>query len=355
RVRALLESSPGHPSFNTAQELAQQLVGLLGGDPSAVRYDPATHLLTYAIQFTHVFASSETPIAFDADLGQVAGIQSSSTLRVTAAVHVALTFGVDLSPLAPDTTPSDPSDDDSLGRHFFLVNPTVSGTIDLSASDITAVARLFKFVEIGIQPGRGTITWPDLTNPASLDVQFQHLDALLDFQHFGFQQFVDALQGVLQYLQSIEGLGFLGQKLPLINRSAIDLFALADKLAQKIEAFSHNPGQTLQVVKQLIANAFGADPAAVALSLDGPALRIDLSFASTFTESFPFNIDLASLGLGSLANLIGGGASGKVDLVLGARFDLHVGIDLTIPTSPTPFLYDTTALTLEAKAAATAL
>src|SRR2546430_12346277 len=46
---------------------------------------------------------------------------------------------------------------------------------------------------------------------------------------------------------------------------------------------------------------------------------------------------------------------GKVELVLGARFERQVGIGLTTPTSPTPFLYDTTALTLEAKAAATAL
>ena len=78
RVRSLLESSPGQASFSTAQELAQQLVGLLGGDPSAVRYDPASHLLTYAVQFTHVFESSETPIAFGANLGRVAGIESSS-------------------------------------------------------------------------------------------------------------------------------------------------------------------------------------------------------------------------------------------------------------------------------------
>ena len=54
--------------------------------------------------FTHTFANTETPVAFGADLGQVAGIQSSSTLGVSAAVHVGLTFGVDLSPLAPDTT-----------------------------------------------------------------------------------------------------------------------------------------------------------------------------------------------------------------------------------------------------------
>src|SRR5205085_1728417 len=119
RVRPLLESSPGTPSFNTAQELAEQLVGLIGGDPTAVHYDPTTHLLTYRIQFTETFSSPQTDLNFDASLGSVANIQSDTKLNVSAGVRLNLTFGVDLSPLQPDTTPSDPSDDDSVARHFF--------------------------------------------------------------------------------------------------------------------------------------------------------------------------------------------------------------------------------------------
>src|SRR5205085_5245237 len=72
-------------------------------------------------------------------------------------VRLNLTFGVDLSPLQPDTTPSDPSDDDSVARHFFIANPTVTGTVDLASNDINATARIFNFVEIGIQHGNGVI------------------------------------------------------------------------------------------------------------------------------------------------------------------------------------------------------
>ena len=80
RLTPLLETSPGEAAFNNAQELAQRLASLLGGSPSAVSYNPATNLLTYAIQFTHNFATQQTPVAFGVDLGKLAGIQSNSRL-----------------------------------------------------------------------------------------------------------------------------------------------------------------------------------------------------------------------------------------------------------------------------------
>src|SRR5207244_2883531 len=142
---------------------------------------------------------------------------------------------------------------------------------------------------------------------------------------FGFQQFLDALQGVLQYLRNVQGVGFLGQKLPVINRSIDDLLALADGFAGQLETFKNNPGQSLQGVKQLIKDAFGAEPAGIELSLDGHTVRIDLSFGTTLKKLLPFDIDLASLGLSNLSGLIGVDASGKLLLELGAQFDLHFG------------------------------
>ena len=434
RVTPLLETSPGEAAFNNAQELAQRLASLLGGSPSAVSYNPATNLLTYAIQFTHNFATQQTPVAFGVDLGKLAGIQSNSQLSLAAAVNVALTFGIDLSPLAPDTTPGDASDDDSLARHFFVMNPTVSASVNLNAADIDALARLFNFVEIGVNNGTGTIqstlsvalidpdtqagttgritlpelltglgsltslvngpvltgfanltlpvrmavpvggisldpqarilvSWPDITVPATLNVQLQNLDVLLDFEHLGFGNFVSALQNIVSYLRSIESLGFLGQKLPLVNRSISNLLALADSFAQKVEAFQNDPGQSLQAIEELIEDAFAPEPTdapqvddpAIELTLDGRAIRIDLTFTSSFTKSLGFDLSLADLGLSSLSNFLSVDASGEISFLLGAKLELDVGIDLTNPTSPIPFLYDTTALTLEAKAAGTNL
>jgi hypothetical protein len=434
RVTPLLESAPGEPAFQTAQDLARELAGLLGGDPSAVNYDITTNLLTYRIQFAHTFAVTQAPVAFAANLGSVAGLQSSSTLSLNAAVNVGLTFGVDLSPLAPDTTPNDPNDDDSLARHFFIINPTVTGTVSLAATDLEAVARLFNFVEIGVDQGSGSIqstvavslrdpgtqtgtngritlpelleglgnisslvtgptitgfanltlpvrlttpvtglaldplarivvAWPDVTNVSSLSVQLQNLDVLLNFQQFGFQQFLDALQGVVGYLRSLQGLGFLNQKIPLLNHSVSELLELADRFAERVNGFSTNPAQSLQAVEELLEDAFVPEPAGapqtddplVELSLDGRAVRIDLTFSAQFNKAIPFNLDLASFGLASLSDFLSVEASGQIDLALGARLELDLGIDLTNPSSPTPFVYDSTALTLEAKALATNL
>jgi len=204
------------------------------------------------------------------------------------------------------------------------------------------------------------LSWPDLTNPSTLNVDLQHLDNLADFQNFGFQQFLDVLQGVLQYLRKIESFSFLGQKLPLINKSVDDLLTLADEFAAKLDAFKANPGQSLQAIEELIEDAFAPEPPGtpqtndprITLSLDGQTVRLDLAFGTTLTESVPFNIDLASLGLGSLAGLVSVGASGQLALNLGAEFDLHLGVDLSDPLSPTPYVYDNTGLILEAKASA---
>ncbi|NOS71718.1 MAG: hypothetical protein HOP33_17550, partial [Verrucomicrobia bacterium] len=434
RVTPLLETTPGEAAFNTAQELAQKLIGLLGGNPSASSYDPSTNLLTYTIQFAHTFSAQQIPIAFGLDLGKVAGIQTSSQLSATGAVNVALTFGIDLSPLAPDTTPNDPGDDDSVMRHFFVVNPTVSGSVNLAAADIDALAKIFNFVEIGIDNGSGTIqtnlslslkdpgtqagtagritlpellggldnltslvngpvitgfanvtlpvrmavpvsgitldpqarilvSWPDITNTGALNVQLQNLDVLLDFEHMGFQQFVSALQSIVTYLRSIESLDFLNKKLPVVNRSISNLLALADSFEQKVTAFGNNPSQSLQAIEELIEDAFVPEPAgqpqtddpAIELALDGHAIRIDLTFTSSFTRALGLDLTLADFGLGALSNFLSVNASGEITFELGSRLELDLGIDLTDPTSPIPFLYDTTSLLLEAKAAGTNL
>ncbi len=140
----------------------------------------------------------------------------------------------------------------------------------------------------------------------------------------GFQQFIDALQSIVTYLQSIESLGFLNQELPLVNRSVSDLLELADSFAQKVETFQNNPGQALQAVEELIEDAFVPEPdgapqtddPAIELSLDGRAVRIDLTFSSNITRNLPFNLDLADLGLADLSNFLSVGASGEIEALL---------------------------------------
>ena len=247
-------------------------------------------------------------------------------------VTLDVTFGIDLSPLRPDTTPDDPLDDDSLTNHFFIQDASLTGSAEANAADIDAIARLFNFVEIGVANGTGavaaslalslkdpntqqgtdgritlselyralpdpttlgevnldgfanlvlpvsmqpalpgltlpagaklTVTWSDITDPGTLIVQQTGLEQLFDFQHVSFADVLDAVQGVVSYLATLEDFGFLHQKLPLLNLSVSDLLQATDELAKRIEEFQRNPAQSLQAIEELLEDAIGlADPA----------------------------------------------------------------------------------------------
>ena len=125
---ALLESPDGTPNYSTVQELTQRLVARLGGDPSRVHYDAATNLLTFDVTLSESFAPAPAAIGFDVGLDPLGDVSSSSTVSVGGGVTLDVTFGIDLSPLRPDTTPDDPLDDDSLTNHFFIQDASLTGS-----------------------------------------------------------------------------------------------------------------------------------------------------------------------------------------------------------------------------------
>ena len=154
----LLESPDGTPNYATVQDLTQRIVARLGGDPSHVRYDATTNLLTFDVTLSELFAPAPAAIAFDVGLDPLGKISSSSQVNVGGGVTLDVTFGIDLSPLRADTTPDNPLDDDSLTNHFFIQDASLTGSAQVSAADIDAIARLFDFVEIGVANGTGTVT-----------------------------------------------------------------------------------------------------------------------------------------------------------------------------------------------------
>ncbi|MBI4325898.1 MAG: LEPR-XLL domain-containing protein, partial [Chloroflexi bacterium] len=149
------ENSTSKPSFNSVQELAQKLVARLGGNPDNVHYDPISKELTFNVNWRHAFDPISVPIGFDIDLENLADLSTNSALTVEAEATLKFTFGVDLRPRTEDTTPNNPSDDDSLAHHFFIRDLSLAGTANLIASDIDASARL-GFLGIAIVDGAGT-------------------------------------------------------------------------------------------------------------------------------------------------------------------------------------------------------
>ena len=98
---------------------------------------------------------------------------------------------------------------------------------------------------------------------------------------------------------------------------------------------------------------------------DGSALVLQIDYQFSKGIDKPFNLDL-----GVLANLVGGGvgdalkgvtglvdanASAKLHVEAKARLLLGIGVDLEDPLHPSPFILDSTGITLQAKALGTAL
>jgi hypothetical protein len=153
KLTGALESSSGTADFGSAQDLARILATALGLDPTIItpNYDPASNELTFHVSFTDTLASVSVPIDLGGDtVGPVSGIGASLSGTVSLRVSVAFdfVFGIDLSPLGADQT---------LADHFFIDHASVTGTLNLEANDINALARLGP-VGLGIKDGYADAT-----------------------------------------------------------------------------------------------------------------------------------------------------------------------------------------------------
>jgi Ca2+-binding RTX toxin-like protein len=106
------------------------------------------------------------------------------------------------------------------------------------------------------------------------------------------------------------------------------------------------------VVAEIVADpAAGEDGSGV---ISQTAVRLQLSFTAEYRQTVPFYFRLkdyvdrlpdsgfgaAKALLGALADLVAIEASGNVSIAASARFQLAIGIDVSNPCRPTPFLYD---------------
>ena len=147
---AQLEGPDGEPTFTSVQELGQRLLGGLGFD-----YNPITDELSYRLEFTQQADPTTVELDFQQDFGSLADLTTSSTASLQGSSTLELTFGIDLSPLPPDTTPDDPTDDGTFDKRFFIKDVTLSGDAQLAASDIDAAAR-FGFLSVEVASGSGS-------------------------------------------------------------------------------------------------------------------------------------------------------------------------------------------------------
>ncbi|MCC6234628.1 MAG: right-handed parallel beta-helix repeat-containing protein [Verrucomicrobiales bacterium] len=225
-------------------------------------------------------------------------------------------------------------------------------------------------------PGTGTaalvVTWPDITRPETLSLRTENLDLIAGLSALGDRWVLIALQQVRDFLESLESTA-LNTPLPLVNRSVLDLLAIAEDIAARIDAFQRQPEATLQFVERKLEAAFGLPESAVTLSLvDARTLKIGLRLERLERLTLPVDLDLASLVaqlpagdparafLSEVSRLVQVEGSGQVILQAGASLQIDLGLAFKAPTATSaaevrPFLYDTTSLRIVAGAAVTNL
>jgi Ca2+-binding RTX toxin-like protein len=179
---------------------------------------------------------------------------------------------------------------------------------------------------------------------------------------------IAALQEADAYLARVAKLGALGAPLPLLGIGEGTLVQLASTLDKAITELEATPPQSLSAVGTAVGNALNAavtGAVTVTFKLDPSdphALKMGLSFSNDVSLLRHLQMDLAGLSAldatpppvaDQLA--LSDVSPAKLHASAHADFALDLGIDLSTPATPTPFIYDSSKLTLTAKFAETAL
>jgi len=262
----------------------------------------------------------------------------------------------------------DPEDVDPGGRIFVMdlfgalaedissvvVGPNISGNLDVQLPMVVTPNPFG-----GDHPANPQLilSWPDITDPDALDIQFDDADLLLDFTELGEMDFVSAFGEVAGYIAGLEGISFLNEEIPVLNVSVAEIADYAAKFAELVQRFQADPSGSLQDLEGTIEKVFGDGEkgvdADVTMVEDNDVVRVDLMLEETISTHLPVNLDLATLGLEELGSLVEFGGSAQLSAEVGVAFELDFGIDISDYLAPTPFLYDTTSLGFTLKVAGT--
>ena len=384
-----------------------------------VNYNPATRDLTYNVRFSHTMQQAVVPINLSAGLGDFANIQSNATVTVNGGVNLQFAFGVNLTPLAPGESLDDKfflqnatasgnvalaaSNISASARLGFLqvqttggsasasanmnvalrnpggvaggrvtlsqilnalysdvgsivVGPTITGSAQLTLQQFSVAGNFF-----GQLPGnpRLTVNVPNFANLGSAQIAYADFDPLLPFRNLTFQDIGGSLASFRGYLSSLAGFSFLNTPLPLVGSSVSELLGYAQRFSTAIDRFLADPTDAIHNLARNLRLAFDlpgdSNQIRVTYGADR-VLRIEVGLQASYSQTVPLNLDLVALGvsgLGGARHLIS--TTGNLAVQAGANLNVQMGIDLSNPARPVPFLFDSTGLSLTARANGTNL
>ncbi|MFN3168742.1 MAG: LEPR-XLL domain-containing protein, partial [Phycisphaeraceae bacterium] len=197
----------------------------------------------------------------------------------------------------------------------------------------------------------------DLSDASNLVVDLSEIGDLAALTGLDVGDFTTLLNGALDLLaglDALEGLDFYNADLPLIDLSLSEAFDFAKAFEPVVSAFASDSGTTLNTVEQVIENLFGGQDV-VDLSMDGDsAIRLDLrfdvgdlfnAFEDKLTLDAPLRLDLSTLSgdVEGMGDLIDFKAEADFGVEVGADVFISLGLDVSNPDNPRPFLYDANA------------
>ncbi|MAE67893.1 MAG: hypothetical protein CMJ18_26865, partial [Phycisphaeraceae bacterium] len=249
---------------------------------------------------------------------------------------------------------------DGLGDLATLLTPTTSGSVSFDLP--VSVAGSFANLSTGSTgTPRLLVSLPDVNAPDAVTIATEHFDNLANFESLSLADVVSGLGKAVDFVDETLSLPGIDVTLPLVDARLVDLLAIVSPLRTVLDGLA-DTGATLQQIEDTLERLLDPsdtpevdDPAVTVSLADSDTLRLDLVFDASASLQQPLSIDLSALGIGSIGDLVGLGAGGRLDLQAGATLALSAGVDLTDLANPRPFLFDDTALTVTALALADAI
>ena len=203
----------------------------------------------------------------------------------------------------------------------------------------------------------------DLSDPHTLTAEMEGLGNVAGFQGVSVSQVLEVLAAGTEMLSTVEGLAFLQYDLPVVDRSVTDILGVAAGWAAAVEQ-AQSGGEdsgSLNLLDGELSSFFGSEGFSnYALALEGTDLKFSVDYALQTSRCEPFQLDLAGLlslvggdtsAFDSLTHLVDASAATRVSVSGQAAATLALGLDLSDPASPRPFVYDESGLSLGVRVA----
>lgn len=242
------------------------------------------------------------------------------------------------------------------------VSPGISGSASFNVGGLSVDGGF-----ITVTPGAGiTINLPNLRDLAQKLITPNALaERLFDLKQVALDTALNALYSAIDYIQNAADLPLLTNKLPLLNRSIMelvtttsggDLVRFTDQIRQVVDAVrTGNPGSIQGLDDQINAALGSLGTSVVTYDANAKLLNIGLAFDKRLNGSVPIDFSLGSLGLPGLGDVLDASASGSLNYNARINVALDIAIGLQNPLAPIVYLRDTTGFNAYALVQATNL